>query len=112
MPTRIDQGAEYIAILEVPNRYRRHHQSRLKTISPTRPIGARCSPIIHSHDLADHRLKLQNLLPDEEGFFIADKVDLYELQYPVLAYPKSKNSLNLENTPHHKGKLIGTKGQY
>ena len=117
MPTRwIDQGAEQaLAILEVPNRYLAGiTEVTLKNhfADKTNWRKMLTNDIVLS-DLAHHRLQLQNLLPAEvQEFFVADKVDLYELQYPVLAYPKKVVSLNLDNTPHYKGKLNGIKGQY
>jgi hypothetical protein len=117
MPTRwIDQGAEQaISILEVPNRYLAGiTEVTLKDHFADKTNWRKMlTNEIKLADLADHRIKLQDLLPQEvKEFFIADKVDLYELQYPVLQYPKKVNSLNLENTPHYKGKLTGIKGQY
>lgn len=117
MPTRwIDQGAEQaLTILEVPNRYLAGiTEVTLKNHFADKTNWRKMlTNNIVLADLADHRIKLQNLLPLEvQEFFIADKVDLYELQYPVLGYPKKVNSLNLDNTPHYKGKLIGIKGQY
>jgi len=117
MPTRwIDQGAEQaISIVEVPNRYLAGiTEVTLKNhfADKTNWRKMLTNDIVLA-DLANHRIKLQNLLPPEvQEFFIADKVDLYELRYPVLEYPKKVNSLNLDNTPHHKGKLTGIKGQY
>jgi hypothetical protein len=64
-------------------------------------------------DLIGERLKLESLLPKEvREYFHLDKNDLYEMNYPVLEYPKKINSLSLEKTPNFQGKLMGIKGQY
>jgi len=117
MPTRwIDQGAEKaLAIIEVPNRYLAGiTEMTLKNhfADKTNWRKMLTNDIIIA-DLAEHRLKLQNLLPLEvQEYFIPEKVDLFELHYPVMEYPKKVNSLNLENTAYYKGKLVGIKGQY
>jgi hypothetical protein len=65
------------------------------------------------NDLIIEREKLQYLLPKEvQEYFNLQKNDLYEMHYPVLAYPSKINSLSLDKTPNFKGKLIGIKGQY
>lgn len=117
MPTRwIDQGAEKaLAIIEVPNRYlagitevvlKNHFADK------TNWRKMLTNEIITA-DLYDHKLKLENLLPQEVAeFFYSHANDVYELKYPVLEYPKKITSLSLEKTPYFKGKLIGIKGQY
>lgn len=117
MPTRwIDQGAEKaLAVVEVPNRYLAGiTEVALKEhfVDKTNWRKMLLNEIAVM-DLIDHRSRLQNLLPAEvQEFFHLDKNDLYELEYPVLAYPKKITSLRLENTPNYQGKLMGIKGQY
>ena len=117
VPTRwIDQGAEKaISIVEVPNRYlagitevalKNHYADK------TNWRKMLTNDIVHI-DLIEERLKLESLLPVEvRDYFHLDKNDLYEMNYPVLEYPKKINSLNLEKTPIFQGKLMGIKGQY
>ncbi|MNS64290.1 hypothetical protein D3C72_974110 [compost metagenome] len=68
---------------------------------------------IEQVDLIAERLKVENLIPTEvQEYFFLQKNDLYEMQYPVLEYPKKVNSLSLDKTPSFEGKLTGIKGQY
>ncbi|MDP2162252.1 MAG: DUF2797 domain-containing protein [Flavobacterium sp.] len=117
VPTRwIDQGAvQAIPIVEVPNRYlagitevalknqyadKTNWQKMLKNEVP-------------QLDLVQERLKTKQYLPDEvQEYFSENNSTLYELHYPVLAYPKKVTSLNLDKTPNFQGKLSGIKGQY
>ena len=117
VPTRwIDQGAEKaIAIVEVPNRYLAGiTEVALKNhFSDKTNWRKMLTNDILITDLIEEKNKVKDLLPEEvRDYFYADKVDLYELNYPVLQYPSKINSLNLEKTPNYKGKLIGIKGQY
>ena len=117
MPTRwIDQGAEKaLTVVEVPNRYLAGiTEVALKEhfVDKTNWRKMLLNEIA-TIDLIHHRSRLQNLLPVEvQEFFHLEKNDLYELEYPVLAYPKKITSLSLENTPNYQGKLMGIKGQY
>jgi hypothetical protein len=117
VPTRwIDQGAvQAIPIVEVPNRYlagitevalkkqyadKTNWQKMLKNEVPVA-------------DLIKERASLKYLIPKEvQEFYHQDKNDLYELEYPVLQYPKKVASLNLDKSPNFSGKLSGIKGQY
>ena len=117
VPTRwIDQGAvKAIPIVEVPNRYlagitevalknhfadKTNWQKMLKNEVP-------------EEDIIKVRQSLKYLIPEAvQEFYYLDKNDLYELQYPVLQYPKKVSSLNLDKSPVYSGKLSGIKGQY
>ena len=117
VPTRwIDQGAvQAIPIVEVPNRYlagitevalknyyadKTNWQKMLKNEVP-------------QMDLLYERAKLHELLPQEvQEYFHPEKEDLYDLNFPVLQYPKKVSSLNLDKSPNYSGKLKGIKGQY
>ncbi|MGK4566938.1 DUF2797 domain-containing protein [Flavobacterium sp. 3HN19-14] len=117
MPTRwIDQGAEKaISIVEVPNRYLAGiTEVELKNhFSDKTNWRKMLTNDILVDDLLQHKIKVESLLPDEvKEFFNPEHVDVYELNYPVLFYPKKVNSLNIEKTPVFEGKLIGIKGQY
>lgn len=117
MPTRwIDQGAsQAIAIVEVPNRYlagitevalKNHYADKTnwrKMLTNT----------FETIDLVAERLKVEHLIPTEvQEYFYNQKIDLYEMHYPVLEYPSKVTSLSLDKTPNFQGKLIGIKGQY
>ena len=117
MPTRwIDQGAsQAISIVEVPNRYlagitevalKNHYADKTnwrKMLTNT----------FESVDLIAERLKVEHLIPTEvQEYFYNQKIDLYEMHYPVLDYPTKVSSLSLDKTPNFQGKLIGIKGQY
>jgi hypothetical protein len=117
VPTRwIDQGAvQAIPIVEVPNRYlagitevalKNHYadktnwQKMLKNEVP-------------KVDLIQERLKTEAFLPTEvRDYFFNKEAHLYQLNYPVLSYPKKVTSLSLDKTPNFQGKLSGIKGQY
>ena len=117
VPTRwIDQGAnEAITIVEVPNRYlagitevalKNHYADK------TNWRKMLTNDIEHV-DLVAERLKLEALIPEEaRAYFVLDKNDLYQMDYPVDAYPIKVKSLNLDKTPSFQGKLMGVKGQY
>jgi len=117
VPTRwIDQGAEKaISIVEVPNRYLAGiTEVALKNhfADKTNWRKMLTNEIVFT-DLIKEREKLQTLLPNEvQEYFHLEKNDLYELNYPVLEYPKKINSLSLDKTPNFIGKLKGIKGQY
>ena len=117
MPTRwIDQGAsQAIAVVEVPNRYlagitevalKNHYADKTnwrKMLTNT----------FETIDLVAERLKVEHLIPTEvQEYFYNQKIDLYEMHYPVLEYPSKVTSLSLDKTPNFQGKLIGIKGQY
>lgn len=117
IPTRwIDQGAtEAIAIVEVPNRYLAGiTEVALKDHYADKTNWRKMlTNDIEAVDLVAERLKLENLIPDEvRDYFILDKNDLYQMDYPVLQYPSKVKSLSLDKTPNFQGKLTGIKGQY
>ncbi|MFM2010489.1 MAG: hypothetical protein RLZZ479_880, partial [Bacteroidota bacterium] len=69
--------------------------------------------IFEAIDLVAERLKVEHLIPTEvQEYFYNQKIDLYEMQYPVLEYPSKVTSLSLDKTPNFQGKLMGIKGQY
>ena len=117
VPTRwIDQGAvQAIPIVEVPNRYlagitevalknhfadKTNWQKMLKNEVP-------------NVDLVQERIHSATFLPSEVlPYYSENDAHLYELNFPVLTYPKNVNSLSLERTPVFNGKLMGIKAQY
>ncbi len=117
MPTRwIDQGAcQAIAVVEVPNRYlagitevalKKHYADKTNWRKMLKNDFECC-------DLVAEKAKVESLIPSEaQEYFYGEKNDLYEMEYPVVEYPKKVASLSLEKTPYFKGKLMGIKGQY
>ena len=117
MPTRwIDQGAtQAIAIVEVPNRY----LAGITEVALKNHFADKTNwRKMLQNDffyfvLIAERLKVENLIPTEvQEYFYNEKNDLYEMNFPVLEYPKKINSLSLDKTPNFQGKLTGIKGQY
>ncbi|AWH84840.1 DUF2797 domain-containing protein [Flavobacterium album] len=117
VPTRwIDQGASFATpLVEVPNRYlagitevalKSHFSDKINW----KKMLLNDITLI---DLIARRNEVQELLPDEvRDYFATTPEKLYELQYPVLEYPKKISSLNIATTPVFSGKLMGIKGQY
>lgn len=117
VPTRwIDQGAsQAIPLVEVPNRYlagvtevalKNHFSDK---INWKKMLLNEVSPI----DLFERRKFVQPLIPEEvAAFYEQTEEKLYNLNYPVLEYPKKITSLNIVTTPVYNGKLSGIKGQY
>ena len=117
VPTRwIDQGAvQAIAIVEVPNRYLAGiTEVALKNYYADKTNWQKMLKNDYENvDLIAERLKLEHLIPSEvKQYFYSTKEDLYEMNFPVLEYPKKVTSLNLEKTHNFSGKLKGIKGQY
>ncbi|AMA50163.1 MULTISPECIES: DUF2797 domain-containing protein [Flavobacterium] len=117
VPTRwIDQGAvQAIPIVEVPNRYLAGiTEVALKNKYADKTNWQRMlKNEVPDVDLILERNNLQSILPQEvQEYYHPVADDLYEIQYPVLEYPKKVMSLNLEKTPHYTGILKGIKGQY
>ena len=116
VPTRwIDQGAhEAIEIVEVPNRY----LAGITEVALKEHVADKTNwrkmlqNDIEDEDLVEWREKLKKYIPDEaKEYFIENNTET-NLQFPVLKYPSTPKSLNLEKTPNYQGKLVGIKGQY
>lgn len=117
VPTRwIDQGAiQAIPIVEVPNRYLAGiTEVALKSLYADKTNWQKMlKGEIPAVDLISERNGLKYAIPKEvQEYFHPESKDLYELHYPVLAYPKKVTSLNLDKSPNFSGKLMGVKGQY
>ncbi|MCK5538052.1 MAG: DUF2797 domain-containing protein, partial [Bacteroidales bacterium] len=116
VPTRwIDQGAhEALEILEVPNRYLAGiAEVALKEFVADKTNWRKMlTNSVEDENLLDWRDKLKKYLPDEvKEYFIQNNSET-EIHFPVERYPTKIKSLNLDKSPHYKGKLIGIKGQY
>lgn len=117
IPTRwIDQGAnQAIAVVEVPNRYlagitevalKEHltDKTNWRKMLTDERIEA---------DLVVEKDRLDDFLPEEvKPYYLDTNQKIYDLEYPVLQYPKKVKSLNLDKTPEYSGVLKGIKGQY
>jgi hypothetical protein len=117
VPTRwIDQGAiQAIPIVEVPNRYLAGiTEVALKSLYADKTNWQKMlKGEIPAVDLISERNGLKYVIPKEvQEYYHPESNDLYELQYPVLEYPKKVTSLNLDKSPNFSGKLMGVKGQY
>lgn len=117
VPTRwIDQGAtSALEIVEAPNRYLAGiAEVALKGFVADKTNWRKMlKNEIDEEDLFEFRNKLSQHIPAEvQPYFLADKNDKWELDFPVHQYPDKIKSLNLEKTPLFEEKLVGIKGQY
>ncbi len=67
--------------------------------------------VLHA-DLSEERKKTFGWLPKEVQPYFSEEATLYNLEFPVLQYPKKIIGLNLDKTPLYTGKVMGIKGQY
>ena len=115
-PTRwIDQGAhEALVIAEVPNRY----LAGVAEVALKQHIADKTNwrkmltNQFTSVDLQAVKAQLHPFIPPEVQPYIAEETALWHLHFPVLQYPAQVRSLQLLQTPHYEGKLVGIKGQY
>jgi len=117
VPTRwIDQGASAaIAIVEVPNRYLAGiTEVHLKNMFTDKTSWQKMlKNEVITTDLYALKEAVKSKLPEEVlPYFNTDTPLYYEMEYPVVAYPKKVSSLNLEKTPVYSGTPTGIKGQY
>ena len=117
VPTRwIDQGAtQAIQIVEVPNRYLAGiTEVALKKLYADKTNWQKMlKNDVAPADLIKEKVSLKYLIPKEaQPFYDLADNKIYEMNFPVLEYPKKVTSLNLDKTPNFSGKLSGIKGQY
>jgi hypothetical protein len=116
IPTRwIDQGAhEALAILEAPNRYLAGiTEVALKDhVADKTNWRKMLTNSIEDVDLLRFRESVLQYIPQQAQAYILDNEKEWQINFPVLQYPKKVSSVNLTKTPEHKGKLKGIKGQY
>lgn len=116
VPTRwIDQGAvQAVPIVEVPNRYLAGiTEIALKNhfVDKTSWQKMLKNEVLHAN-LSEERKKTFGWLPKEVQPYFSEEAILYNLEFPVLQYPKKIIGLNLDKTPLYTGKVMGIKGQY
>jgi hypothetical protein len=116
IPTRwIDQGAsQAIRIAKVP--YRQLSgliELELKKVFADKTNWRKMltTKFNSEIDLLEAKTQAQSLLmPNFSDYLFEDHI--WEINYPVLHYPKKVSSLNLDKTPYFSDVLIGIKGQY
>ncbi|MBC9795023.1 DUF2797 domain-containing protein [Sinomicrobium weinanense] len=117
VPTRwIDQGAhQAIEVVEVPNRYLAGITEVALKEHMTDKTNWRkmlTNELIEA-DLVAEKDQLDDFIPEEvKPYYLDTNQKIYDLEYPVLQYPKKVKSLNLDKTPEYSGVLKGIKGQY
>lgn len=117
VPTRwIDQGASSaLEIIETPNRYLAGvGEVALKEFVADKTNWRKMlKNEIEQNDLFEFRDKLSQYIPEEvKPYFLSNNTKKWNLDFPVLQYPKKVKSLNLAKTQEFEGKLVGIKGQY
>ena len=116
VPTRwIDQGAhEAIAILETPNRYLAGitEVELKKHVADKTNWRTMLKNEIEDKDLVEEREKLKAFIPEEAKAYYLSSSEEYNINFPVLDFPKKPKSINLEKNNSYKGRLMGIKGQY
>lgn len=118
VPTRwIDQGATAaLEIVETPNRYLAGiAEVALKEFISDKTNWRKMlkNEVEEEVDLFDFRDRLEEYIPEEvQPYFLRDKWDMWEIDFPVRQYPDKIKSLNLIKTPDFKEQLTGIKGQY
>jgi hypothetical protein len=116
VPTRwIDQGAhEAIAIVEVPNRYLAGiTEVALKAhISDKTNWRKMLTNSVEDEDLVAYMAQLRPYIPEEAVPYFMENGQEIHIEFPVLQYPTTVKSLNLDKTPSYRGVLKGIKGQY
>ena len=117
LPTRwIDQGAhQATVILEVPNRYLAGvGEVELKNFfsdkTNWRKMLQNDAEAVDWEEARGHAL--DGIPNDLKPYIVREKIDIQNMTFPVLQFPKKVKSLNLSKTPLYKGKLMGIKGQY
>ena len=111
----IDQGAhEAIEIVEVPNRY----LAGITEVALKEHVADKTNwrkmlkNDIEDENLVEWRDRLKQYIPEEAiPYFIENNTET-NLNFPVLKYPATPKSLNIEKQKTYKGKLVGIKGQY
>lgn len=117
VPTRwIDQGAtSALEIIEAPNRYLAGiaEVSLKEFVADKTNWRQMLKNEVEPADLFEFREKLAQYIPEEVmPYFLSDKTDQWDLDFPVQQYPTKIKSLNLTKTPVFEDRLVGIKGQY
>ena len=116
VPTRwIDQGAhEAIEIVEVPNRYLAGiTEVALKDhVADKTNWRKMLKNDIEDEDLVEWRDKLKKFIPAEALDYYIESNTETNIDFPVIKYPNTPKSLNIEKQITYKGILKGVKGQY
>jgi len=117
VPTRwIDQGAtKAIEILETPNRY----LAGITEVALKKYVADKTSwqkmlkNEIAEGDLLEEKERLKQYIPAEAmAYFLESQHTETHIEYPVLEYPTSIQSLKIDRDINYSGVLKGIKGQY
>lgn len=119
MPTRwIDQGAiQAIPLFETKNRYLAGQMEvKLKQFFPDKtPWQAMLKNNVQEEDLIQIREQFfieQADFLNQPGITALNDSSPTQIVYPVIQYPTTIKTLNLDKTPKVEGTLLGIKGQY
>ncbi len=112
----IDQGASAaIRLAETPNRYEAGKlEVALKDFYTDKTNWQRMlkNEINEAIDLVEEKWNLHDRLPMDLVTYFSENDDVVQLNYPVLTYPTSLQSMALDKAPIIEGLLLGIKGQY
>ena len=111
----IDQGAEYaIKLAETENRYEAGVIESIlkKHVSDKTNYRKMLRESVPYIDLSIVKNELKTFIPDQLENYILEDNEIFNFQYPVIAYPHKVNSVNLKKVFEFEGILKGVKGQY
>jgi hypothetical protein len=117
VPTRwIDQGASAaIRIAETPNRFEAGRlEVALKDFFTDKTNWQKMlkNEINDSIDLVEEKWSLHEQLPQDLLTFFSENDEVIEMNYPVVSFPTTLQSISLDKSPIVEGQLLGIKGQY
>lgn len=116
VPTRwMDQGAsEAIVFARVPNRYTAGVlEVAMKEHLTDRTNWQRMlKNEICDDDLSERKAAIGSTLDDALSQYVVDDDAVWQIEYPVKAFPKKVKSVGFDKLPQIEGTLLGIKGQY
>ncbi len=118
IPTRwIDQGVwKTIKLALTPHRFLAGMiEIHLKSIIPDKTPWQKMlkNETDENLDLQDEKGKIIEWIdPEFQTYMLKNENEVYTFQYPVINYPESVKSINLDKSPHIHSKLSGIRGQY
>jgi hypothetical protein len=117
VPTRwIDQGAwQAVVLAETPYRQLAGQlEVALKEHLSDKTSWQRMlkNQVDESVDLVAEKARVRDLVPADWQAYLSEDDEVWELSYPVQAYPAKVKSLNFDKVPDVEGVLQGIKGQY
>lgn len=117
VPTRwIDQGASAaIKLATTPNRHiagvievflKKYYTDKTDWRAMLK------NDIAVNFNLHEEKEKVYQLLPSELKKYFVPDIEVIEIEYPVISFPKNIKSVGFDKTPKIEGILTGIKGQY